>query len=135
MPIDAFNPFCEIYSKFVQLDDPKKEYMQFANYFSEFSNVINLPKNLHGCNKKVCEMSDGSENSQSDDSASNDKTDNNNENTNLVGLLDLLKLCHTSGLKKVFPIFYTALHIATTTLPVTSASPECSFSKLDIIKN
>jgi len=46
----------------VQLDYLKKEYMQFANYFSEFSNVINLPKNLHGSSKKVCEMPDGSEN-------------------------------------------------------------------------
>jgi len=120
LPIDAFNTFCEIYSKFVQLDDLKKEY-------------ISLPNNLHGCTKKVYEMSDGIENTQSDDSDSNDKMDYNNENTNLVSLLDLLKLCHTSGLKEVFPTFYTALHIATT-LPVTSASPERTFSKLKIIK-
>jgi len=79
-------------------------------------------------------MSDGSENTQSDNSDSNDKIDYNNENTNLGSLLDLLKLCHTSGLKEVFPTFYTTLHIATT-LPVTSgASPECTFSKLKIIK-
>lgn len=49
LPIDAFNTFCEIYSEFVQLDDLKKEYCQFANYFSEFSNVINLPKYIHDC--------------------------------------------------------------------------------------
>lgn len=77
---------------------------------------------------------DGSENTQTDDSDSNDKMDYNNDNTNLVSLLDLLKLCHTSGLKEVFPTLYTALHIATT-LPVTSASPERTFSKLKIIKN
>ncbi|KAF0715469.1 zinc finger MYM-type protein 1-like [Aphis craccivora] len=49
-------------------------------------------------------------------------------------LQDLLKLCHISGLKEVFPTLYKALHIATT-LSVTSASPERTFSKLKIIKN
>lgn len=41
LPKDAFNSFCEIYSKFVQLNELKKEYVHFANYFSEFTNVMN----------------------------------------------------------------------------------------------
>lgn len=84
LPIDALNTFYDIYTKFVQLDDLKKEYVQFANYFSEFSNVMNLPTNLYGCSKKVCDedkILDGSENAKTDDSYSNDRTDYNNEST------------------------------------------------------
>lgn len=140
LPKDAFNSFCDVYSKFVQLDELKKEYVQFANYFSEFSNIMKLPKSIHNdYSVEVCDednLSDIGENTQMDDSDSdsNDKIDFNNENINLGSLLDLLKLCHMSGLKEVFPTLYTALHIATT-LPVTSASPERTFSKLKIIKN
>jgi len=65
-------------------------------------------------------MLDGSENTQTVDSDFNDKMDYDNYNTNLVSLLDLLKLCHTSWLKEVYPTLYTALHTATT-LPVTRA--------------
>lgn len=112
--------------------------MQFANYFSEFSNIMKLLKSIHNdYSVEVCDednLSDIGENTQTDDSDSNDKIDFNNENINLGSLLDLLKLCHMSGLKEVFPTLYTALHIATT-LPVTSASPERTFSKLKIIKN
>ncbi|XP_022175063.1 zinc finger MYM-type protein 1-like [Myzus persicae] len=109
LPKDAFNSFCDVYSKFVQLDELKKEYVQFANYFSEFSNIMKLPKSIHNdYSVEVCD-----EDNLSD--------------------IDLLKLCHMSGLKEVFPTLYTALHIATT-LPVTSASPERTFSKLKIIK-
>ncbi|KAF0686397.1 zinc finger MYM-type protein 1-like [Aphis craccivora] len=99
---------------------------------------MNLPKNIHNnYSEKVCDkdnMSDVGENTQTDDADSNDRIVFNNENINLGSLLDLLKLCHISGLKEVFPTLYTALHIATT-LPVTSASPERTFSKLKIIKN
>lgn len=79
-------------------------------------------------------MSDVGENTQTDDADSNDRIVFNNENINLGSLQDLLKLCHISGLKEVFPTLYKALHIATT-LSVTSASPERTFSKLKIIKN
>lgn len=48
-------------------------------------------------------------------------------------LHNLFKIFHTSGLKEVFPHLYTSLHIATT-LPITSASPERTFSKLKLVK-
>jgi hypothetical protein len=105
--------------------------VQFANYFSEFSNIMNLPKNIHNNYSDKDNMSDVGENTQTDDSNSNDRIVFNNENINLGSLLDLLKLCHISGLKEVFPTLYTALHTATT-LPVTSASPERTFQNLKL---
>jgi len=43
-------------------------------------------------------------------------------------------VCHSTGLKDVFPNIYIALTIILT-LPVSSASPERAFSKLKLIKN
>lgn len=43
-------------------------------------------------------------------------------------------MCHSTGLKDVFPNIYIALTIILT-LPVSSASPERAFSKLKLIKN
>ncbi|KAF0728720.1 zinc finger MYM-type protein 1-like [Aphis craccivora] len=46
----------------------------------------------------------------------------------------LLHVCHNSGLQSVFPTLYFALQIACT-LPVSSTTPERTFSKLKIVKN
>ncbi|XP_008179475.1 52 kDa repressor of the inhibitor of the protein kinase-like [Acyrthosiphon pisum] len=43
-------------------------------------------------------------------------------------------VCHTSGLQSIFPTLYMALQIACT-LPVSSTTPERTFSKLKIVKN
>lgn len=43
-------------------------------------------------------------------------------------------MCHSAGLKSVFPTLYMALRICCT-LPVCSVTTERSFSKLKIIKN
>lgn len=105
---------------------------------------LNIPKSwiyqkiiYNNYSKNNCDednLSDIDENTQTDDSDSYDRIYLNNENIHLNSLLDLLKICHVSGMKEVFPTLYTALHIATT-LPVTSASPQRTFSKLKIIKN
>jgi hypothetical protein len=68
------------------------------------------------------------------------KKKNNNNNKNETGEEDqktistIYAVCHSTGLKDVFPNIYIALSIILT-LPVSSASPEQAFSKLKLIKN
>lgn len=45
----------------------------------------------------------------------------------------IYKICHSTGLKDVFPTISIALSIALT-LPVSSASPERAFSELKLIQ-
>jgi len=81
--------------------------VQFANYFSEFSNIMNLPKSIHNnYSEKVCDednISDVGENTQTDDSDSNDRIVFNNENINLGSLLDLgIKIMPYVWIKRSF---------------------------------
>lgn len=53
--------------------------------------------------------------------------------SNAGSITKILKVLLACGLKTVFPTLYMALKIAVT-LPVASAKPERSFSKLSIVK-
>jgi hypothetical protein len=46
-PVDAFNVFGKIYSKFVQPDNARHEYKEFCNYFELLEKCVSLPSMLH----------------------------------------------------------------------------------------
>jgi len=74
-----------------------------------------------------------------DNESSNDEEerqfyDKNKVVNNLASILKIFQVCHTSGLESIFSTLYLALKIACT-LPVSSTSPERTFSKLKILKN
>lgn len=81
---------------------------------------------------------------ENDDSAQDNESSNDEEEwqfggenkvvNNLASILNIFQVCHTSGLGSIFPTLYLALKIACT-LPVSSTSPERTFSKLKILKN
>lgn len=46
-PLDTFNEFESIYSKFVSADALKKEFVQFCNAYFSYENIVQLPQKLH----------------------------------------------------------------------------------------
>lgn len=132
MPIDAFNGLENVYGKYVSASDLRREFVQFAKAYFSFEN-LNIPKTLHehGFNNvDVVLNSDGDEDDD-DDRDDDDEFETIEKDQKTIN--SIFKVCHSTGLKEVFPAIYTALRIALT-LPVSSASPVRAFSKLKLIK-
>ncbi|KAK3929784.1 Zinc finger MYM-type protein 1 [Frankliniella fusca] len=158
LPKDAFAGFAKVFGTLVNEDDLRREYVQFAKTYPAYENATTLPEYLHknkddDSNWVDVEVDvDG----EADDPPAQEsewdgydlEVEHENEDTrpssdtctaqkNLQhsgSMSNILRVVHSSALRNIFPMTYTALKIAVT-LPVTSASTERSFSKLKIIKN
>jgi len=115
-PVDAFG---SIYEKFCSADILRKEYLQFCSVYFSFENLIKLPRKLH-------------ENDTLHYDTEEEEIETAEEDQKTISTI--YAVCHSTGLKDVFPNIYIALTIILT-LPVSSASPERAFSKLKLIKN
>ncbi|XP_022166822.1 uncharacterized protein LOC111031258 [Myzus persicae] len=138
LPVDAFKVFFDTYSKFVDKEDLKREYVQFIKCYFNFEKVKLIPTSLHDSQSDTEDeyidhlQSDleGSQNTQEPvEDFSIPKLP-----LNGCSLSTVLKVVKISGLQSVFPVLSIALKIAVT-LPVASTTPERTFSKLTIIKN
>lgn len=130
LPIDAFDGLANVYGKFLNASDLRREFVQFANSYSSFENIMHLPESLHehGFNSIDTFLETDTETDDECKAEKSKKTINDQKTINSI-----FKVCHSTGLKEVFPGIYIALRIALT-LPVSSASPERAFSKLKLIK-
>ncbi|KAL4104419.1 hypothetical protein QTP88_019720 [Uroleucon formosanum] len=117
LPDDAFNTFCNLYSKFINHTKLKKEYIEFSKLFSYFESAIIGSQYLHP-------SSATSDNKESFSDLEGSDEEEEKEDT----------VYHTSGLQSIFPTLYITLQILCT-LPVSSTTPERTFSKLKIVKN
>lgn len=130
LPKDAFNTFCDIYKSFINCSDLRKEFIQFSRSFFEFEEAVGFHQTFIHKEKLTSETDSEVENEEFSDEEKNQV----GNRQNLGTLLHIFQVCHKAGLKDVFPCLYDALHIACT-LPVSSTTPERTFSKLKIIKN
>ncbi|KAF0748925.1 zinc finger MYM-type protein 1-like [Aphis craccivora] len=126
LPVDAFNAFGSIHRKFCLADILRKEYLQFCSVYFSIENLIKLPQKLHE-NDILHYHTDDEEEEEEEEEIEATEEDQKTTST-------IYAVCHSTGLKDVFPNIYIALTIILT-LPVSSASPERAFSKLKIIKN
>jgi len=94
---------------------------------------MSLPKTLHQQNNtqfKNDEFEASGTESEVEEFTDNDLL----ETPNSEGTIHMMyKICNEAGLKETFPALYTALSIALT-LPISSVSPERTFSKLKLVK-
>ncbi|XP_060856259.1 uncharacterized protein LOC132933995 [Metopolophium dirhodum] len=144
LPVDAFDVFGKIYSKFVQPDNARHEYKEFCNYFELLEKCESLPNMLHDNRDTAVCFEDSDINQEEDFDSENDnylisnKEDNDASEKNIKnhGSLTLIYrlFCNHGSLKIMFPTLFTMYKIALT-LPVGSVETERSFSKLKIIKN
>jgi len=125
LPMDAFNEFGSIYGKFCSADILRKEYLQFCSVYFSFENLIKLPQKLH--ENDILHYDTEEEEEEEEEKIETAEEDQKTIST-------IYAVCHSTGLKDVFPNIYIALKIILT-LPVSSASPERAFSKLKLIKN
>ncbi|KAL4126914.1 hypothetical protein QTP88_011112 [Uroleucon formosanum] len=143
LPKDAFDVFSDVYSKFIQKDVLKREYLQFSKSYFNFEQVKLLPLQLH---KSKIEIDDDLSSSLTDEASESETEDSfeNNDNKqvkevpklhkNGCSLSIVLKVLLISGLSSTFTMLTTALKIAVI-LPVAITTPERTFSKLNIVKN
>lgn len=134
LPKDVFKVFCTIYNKHIQFEVLRSEYIQFSKLFFQFD--VAMYSNLNFLHKDIETEQDDSaqDNESSNDEEQSQFGDENKIVNNLGSILNIFQVCHTSGLGSIFPTLYLALKIACT-LPVSSTSPERTFSKLKILKN
>ncbi|XP_008189949.1 zinc finger MYM-type protein 1-like [Acyrthosiphon pisum] len=144
LPVDAFDVFGKIYSKFVQPDNARHEYKEFCNYFELLEKCESLPNMLHDNRDTAVCFEDSDINQEEDFDSENDKylisnkedDDASEKNIKNHGSLSLIYrlFCNHGSLKIMFPTLFTMYKIALT-LPVGSVETERSFSKLKIVKN
>lgn len=139
LPIDAFKVFSDTYSKFVDKEDLKREYVQFIKCYFNFEKVKLIPTRLHDSqsdteDESIYHLQSDLEDSQNTQEPVEDLTIPKLP-LNGCSLSIVLKVIKINGLQSVFPVLSIALKIAVT-LPVAQYyTPERTFSKLTIIKN
>ncbi|KAF0748537.1 zinc finger MYM-type protein 1-like, partial [Aphis craccivora] len=131
LPIDTFSEICDNYKQFLNLEDLKREYLQFSHEYWNFECIKKLPENFYNSSDYL--LSDIENSSDSEDEEQENKTKN-SVFENVGSILSLYNICCSCGLNIIFPNLYTALKISLT-LPTSSASPERIFSKLKLVKN
>lgn len=131
LPINAFSEICDNYKQFLNLEDLKREYLQFSHEYWNFECIKKLPENFYNSSDYL--LSDIENSSDSEDEEQENKTKN-SVFENVGSILSLYNICCSCGLNIIFPNLYTALKISLT-LPTSSASPERIFSKLKLVKN
>ncbi|XP_060855359.1 zinc finger MYM-type protein 1-like [Metopolophium dirhodum] len=124
IPKDAFKSVCSVYHTFLNINDVKREYEQYIQ--SDFNLSNKLPDYLHSC------LNDTSNNSDySDDESMSQESLKTYQNSS--SLLCVYKEFCLNGFKTIFPNLFMLIKIGVT-LPVSSCSPERSFSKLKLVK-
>ncbi|KAL4097745.1 hypothetical protein QTP88_022467 [Uroleucon formosanum] len=135
LPKDVFKVFCSIYNKHnIQFEVLRNEYTQFSKLFFQFDVAMNSNSGFLHKNIEIENDDSAQDNESSNDEEESQFGDKNKVVNNLASILNIFQVCHTSGLGSIFPTLYLALKIACT-LPVSSTSPERTFSKLKILKN
>jgi len=138
LPVDAFKVFSDTYSKFVDKEDLKREYVKFIKCYFNFEKVKLIPTRLHDSQSDTEDESIDHLQSDLEDSQNTQKPEEDFTIPKLPLngwiLSTVLKVVKISGLQSVFPVLSIALKIAVK-LPVASTTPERTFSKLTIIKN
>jgi len=110
---DAFKAFCDVYGQFVELNTLRKEYIQFASYYSQFEKIMILPQKLH--NDTL--INESEEEFEESDEECSVLLNQNKKKENGESMEEIFKICRSFGLKEIFSYMYTALSIAVT-LPV-----------------
>lgn len=123
LPKDAFQEFCTVYGKFVQKDLVCKKYANFCQIFHLFETSTFLPSKLHPSNELF--------ETESDEDLSQRKQ---KSTSDVNSIKSVFKIFMNGQLASIFPTLNTSVLIALT-LPVSSASTERSFSKLEILKS
>jgi len=72
LPVDAFDVFGKIYSKFVQPDNARHEYKEFCNYFELLEKCESLPNMLHDNRDTAVCLEDSDINQEEDFDSEND---------------------------------------------------------------
>lgn len=122
IPKDAFKTVCSVYNTFLNMENVQREYQQYINSDFKFNNQ--LPEYLH---LRQNDSSDDSDNSHNSDNESLKVCQNS------YSLLCIFRDFCLNDLKTVFPNLFMLLKIGVT-LPVSSCSPERTFSKLKLVK-
>lgn len=126
IPIDAFKAVSLVYSTLLKLEDVRREYEQFIN--CDFIVNETLPLYLHP------NLSDDNSSLSSNDSNSDDNTSEQLKRwQNSSSLMCVFQDFCKAGLKSIFPSLFLLIKIGVT-IPVSSCSPERTFSKLKLIK-
>lgn len=137
LPKDSFKVFSNIYNKSIKFEELREEYIQFSKLYSQFDDSMNTSFNyIHQNTVEGIESNDVSaqESDSSDEDIQINIKERNKKLINLGSLLHIFQVLHASGLGSIFPTLHLALKIACT-LPVSSTTPERTFSKLKIVKN
>lgn len=134
LPKDVFNAFSDVYNKIIKSEELRDEYIQFSKLYFQFEDAMSANfKFIH----KIHVENDTDDSTQETEISDEELQilDNEIEKSKNVGsLLKVFQVCHVSGLGTIFPTLHLALKIACT-LPVSSTTPERTFSKLKIVKN
>lgn len=133
IPTDAFISVCSIYNNFLVREDIIREYQQFIKSKIDMSRLGVLPEYLHPSEvfEESYNESDESEENEDKDESKVDASKNQQDSTSIIKMFDIFV---KTGLVSLFPNLFIVLKIGVT-LPITSASPERSFSKLKIVKS
>lgn len=131
-PIDAFSVFADVYKRYINVEDLRKEYLHFCKCYFGFEKIKYIPTKLHNSNNDEFHE-DTLSSLDSDNSNAEIEQPFNELPNNGCSLSVVFNVLRISGLDSTFPTLNVALKIALT-LPVTSTTPERTFSKLSIIK-
>lgn len=115
-----------VYNTLLKLEDVRREYVQFIK--CDFT-VETLPLYLHSNLRD----DDSSSSFSSDSNISDNKSEQLKSWQNSSSLMCIFQDFCKVGLKSIFPSLFMIIKIGVT-LPVSSCSPERSFSKLKLIK-
>lgn len=94
LPDDAFNKFCDLYNKFINHKDLKKEYIQFSKLFSHFESAMIGSQYIYPSSGANNDEENSSDFVDSDDQEVKENTVglNKNNNQNLGTLLHVFKV-------------------------------------------
>lgn len=112
LTVDAFKLFSDTYSKFVDKEDLKKEYVQFIKCYFNFEKVKLIPTRLHDSQSDTEEESIDHLKSDLEDSQNTQGQEPVEDFTipklplNGCSLSTVLKVVKISGLQSVFPVIY-----------------------------
>lgn len=134
LPKDVFKAFSDIYNKIIKNDKLQDEYIQFSKLYFQFEDAMSANfKFIHKIHVEDDKNDSAQETEISDEELQS--VDSEIEKSKNVGsLVKIFQVCHMSGLGTIFPTLHLVLKIACT-LPVSSTTPERTFSKLKIVKN
>jgi len=132
IPTDAFISICNIYKILIR-EDIIREYQQFIKSKIDILHLGVMPEYLH---PQILfeESNDESDKSEDDENEVESKIITSKNLQDSMSIIKMFDIFIKTGLVSVFPNLFIVLKIGVT-LPISSASPERSFSKLKIVKS